>query len=1087
MKTRKWFVPALATLVLSCSDGSVLDPNGRPIRPQHSAMTAGITAVEFFNPATGQFVDALDGTPDTITVGAGTTLLVRVSAITDAAEPVWESTKILTSYVPIVCDDDIAVTNAGAAGVDTVAHPTPAVGGEYSFNISARPEDACGGPAIDGAAVSVFINVVDQARITGAEILNPSTGQFVGVLDTTPDTIAVGAGTTLLMRVAATTDSAETTWQSTRVSSAYLGFLCDNDIAVTNAGTAAVDTVAVPAPAIGGDYSFLISARIQDTCNSPQLDDVAASVFIDVIDQAEIAGVEIFNPSTGQFVNVLDATLDTITVDAGTTLLLRVAATTDSAETTWQSTRVSSAYLGFLCDNDIAVTNAGTAAVDTVALPAPASGGDYSFLISARTQDTCNSPELGDAAASVFINVIDQARITGAEILNPSTGQFIDMLDAMPDTITVNVGTALLLRVSATTDSAETTWQATRVITSFNAIVCDLDIAVSNAGTSAQDSVAVPAPAVSGEYIFRISARVEDTCNSPQLDDVAPLVFINVSVPNTAPDLTPIGNQSVNELATLAFTAVATDAQSDPITFSLASPATGTFPAGATITNSGAFSWTPNENQGPGVYRVKIVASDGTLSSEEEIQITVAEVNVPPVLTVPASFNATWGNALPATSATATDGDQPANTLTFSLVTFPTGMTINASNGAISWTPAASQVGANLVRVRVGDNGTPSAGDEEEFTITVVDRVTSLTYDGATTGQYSDKAWLSATLRDATTNAPISGQNISFTFNGAAAGSAVTDADGRARVLYQVLVVGTPAVTAASAAANGYAAANANASFTVTKENAIVLLGSANVAAIPISQTSYAITVGVKEAFAELDPNPDPDGRAAPGFISNAALSARLVGITTPNNYTVNNCTATGVSGTQPGYAAVRNFTCTFTGPFAVDAYTIELTVNGSHYTGSTDDAMTVYDPAAGGVTGGGTFQLGGDRVSFGISFTMTKGKTTPRGGLVIIRHHSDGSRCRLKSNQLDAPAVNGTTAAYTGRGNYTCVNALGVTTSSAGNQTILGYLEDNATPGANADEFWIRAYGELFMQNTPSAAANTVLLTGGNIQVARP
>ena len=52
----------------------------------------------------------------------------------------------------------------------------------------------------------------------------------------------------------------------------------------------------------------------------------------------------------------------------------------------------------------------------------------------------------------------------------------------------------------------------------------------------------------------------------------------------------------------------------------------------------------------------------------------------------------------------ATDPDA-GNILTFSLTTAPTGMTINSVSGLIQWTPAAGQVGANSVTVRVQDQG----------------------------------------------------------------------------------------------------------------------------------------------------------------------------------------------------------------------------------------------------------------------------------------------------------------------------------------------------------------------------------------------
>ena len=72
-------------------------------------------------------------------------------------------------------------------------------------------------------------------------------------------------------------------------------------------------------------------------------------------------------------------------------------------------------------------------------------------------------------------------------------------------------------------------------------------------------------------------------------------------------------------------------------------------------------------------------------------------------------------------TATATDGDLPANTLTFSLdAGSPTGATINASTGAFSWTPSEAQgPGTFPVTIRVTDGGTPTLGDSQTFAVTV--------------------------------------------------------------------------------------------------------------------------------------------------------------------------------------------------------------------------------------------------------------------------------------------------------------------------------------------------------------------------------
>jgi len=61
--------------------------------------------------------------------------------------------------------------------------------------------------------------------------------------------------------------------------------------------------------------------------------------------------------------------------------------------------------------------------------------------------------------------------------------------------------------------------------------------------------------------------------------------------------------------------------------------------------------------------------------------------------------------------------DPNEDTLTYSLTTFPTGMTINSTTGIISWTPTEDQIGEeNEVVVEVSDG---SKSSTQSFTITV--------------------------------------------------------------------------------------------------------------------------------------------------------------------------------------------------------------------------------------------------------------------------------------------------------------------------------------------------------------------------------
>ena len=106
-------------------------------------------------------------------------------------------------------------------------------------------------------------------------------------------------------------------------------------------------------------------------------------------------------------------------------------------------------------------------------------------------------------------------------------------------------------------------------------------------------------------------------------------VTITVDSVNDAPVLDPIGDKSVDEEQLLTFTATAGDPSDDPpnnLAFSLVDA-----PSGAAIdANTGVFTWTPDESQGPGQYTFDVVVTDDgepVMSDSETITVTVGEVD----------------------------------------------------------------------------------------------------------------------------------------------------------------------------------------------------------------------------------------------------------------------------------------------------------------------------------------------------------------------------------------------------------------------------------------------------------------------------
>src|SRR5204863_339138 len=150
-------------------------------------------------------------------------------------------------------------------------------------------------------------------------------------------------------------------------------------------------------------------------------------------------------------------------------------------------------------------------------------------------------------------------------------------------------------------------------------------------------------------------------------------------------------DQTMAEQTTLSVSASATDADipANSLTFALVSA-----PTGMTINPAtGAISWTSTEAQGPSTNVVRVRVTDNgvpALSVTNTFKVIVNEVNLAPVLTVPADQTINEQTTL-SVSASAIDADIPANSLTFALPTRRSSVLINPATGAISWTPTEAQ------------------------------------------------------------------------------------------------------------------------------------------------------------------------------------------------------------------------------------------------------------------------------------------------------------------------------------------------------------------------------------------------------------
>ena len=217
---------------------------------------------------------------------------------------------------------------------------------------------------------------------------------------------------------------------------------------------------------------------------------------------------------------------------------------------------------------------------------------------------------------------------------------------------------------------------------------------------------------------YPVTVTVTDNGTGPASDSET--FDINVGNVNQAPVLAPIGNQSVNEGVTLIVPLSATDADDDTLSFS-----ENGLPNFCDLTDNGdrtgSLSCAPGFGDS-GSYSVTVTVTDdgsGSASDAETFNIDVDDVNQAPVM-APIG-NKTVDELVELTfTATATDADIPADTLTFSLGPgAPTGVSITAG-GDFSWTPTEAQgPGSYPITVLVADSGSPALSDFETITVTV--------------------------------------------------------------------------------------------------------------------------------------------------------------------------------------------------------------------------------------------------------------------------------------------------------------------------------------------------------------------------------
>ncbi|HTH46910.1 MAG TPA: hypothetical protein VMB21_05320, partial [Candidatus Limnocylindria bacterium] len=161
-------------------------------------------------------------------------------------------------------------------------------------------------------------------------------------------------------------------------------------------------------------------------------------------------------------------------------------------------------------------------------------------------------------------------------------------------------------------------------------------------------------------------------------------------------------------------------------------------PSGLTVSAAGAVAWTPCEVKGPSTNGVVVKVSD---------------------------------NGVPALSAT--DADLPAQTLTFSLVGGPSGLTVSAA-GVVAWTPSeAKGPSTNTVVVKVTDSAVPALTSSRSFNVIVREVNVAPVFVGLTNATIPELVLYQQKLTATDSDIPV--QTLAVSLVSGPAGSGVTN------------------------------------------------------------------------------------------------------------------------------------------------------------------------------------------------------------------------------------------------------------------------------------------------------------------------
>ncbi len=218
---------------------------------------------------------------------------------------------------------------------------------------------------------------------------------------------------------------------------------------------------------------------------------------------------------------------------------------------------------------------------------------------------------------------------------------------------------------------------------------------------------------------FNISAGWTNTCYIDSISWNTPAPDFSLAASPTSLTL----NGGTNVTSTIAV--AATNGLNAVYTLSISNLPSGvsaTFATNVITGGATALTLTASNSVTSGTTNVTVIASAGVISHAKTIALTlnaVTQPNTPPVWAAITNRTVNVGQTV-AFMASATDTNQPPQTLTFALLAGATNATLNTNSGAFSFRPLVTQANStNSFMLKVADNGTPSMTATQSFLVVV--------------------------------------------------------------------------------------------------------------------------------------------------------------------------------------------------------------------------------------------------------------------------------------------------------------------------------------------------------------------------------